>query len=87
MAEQLVKKISETDMTQFTTAELQTDLAACITDIKLCKKALAIGITHYNKSSVGIRLSANTVIQRVIEEELTRRKRNLQKQLLRNIQN
>lgn len=63
------------DMEKFTTAELHTDLAACIEDIKVCKEALAMGINYYNegKSRVGIRLSVNSLIKKAIEDELIER--------------
>ena len=64
-----------TDMRKFTTTELNTDLAACIEDIKVCKDALAVGIKYYNegKNRVGIRLSVNSLIKKAIEDELTKR--------------
>ena len=75
MAELLTQKINETDMTQFSTAELEADLTASITDIKVCKEALALGITRYSGGTVGRRLSVNIEIQKMIEKELARRKK------------
>ena len=62
-------------MSEFTTEELENDLAATKTDIILCEKALSLGIKVYNPGdSVQHRLDVNLRIERLIETELSFRK-------------
>ena len=67
------------DMTQFQIEQLNADRLAGIKEIKVCKEALASGITHYFSERgsryrrFGERLSIDTEILRAIDKELLRR--------------
>ena len=64
------------DLTPFATEELENDLRECAKDIKVCRGALRVGVISHHGRSVGERLSRNTLLHQVIENELDKRKKN-----------
>jgi hypothetical protein len=55
-------------------AKLKQDLDESYVDIKVCEKALLLGITKYNSGSVRKRLNDNQYFVGVITAEIQRRK-------------
>ena len=63
-----------TEMTKIPTAELRTDLAESLADIRLCETALRSDVTYYSvDKSVNYRLDINRKIVDRIKAELARR--------------
>jgi len=63
------------DITKIPQSELESDLADTVKDILVCQAALKVGIDTYGKGdSTQHRLDVNLRIERMITNELNRRK-------------
>jgi hypothetical protein len=61
------------DITQFTTEDLQADLADTLEDIVMCQIALVFGGVQYSRETLWKRLDENLAIRRMITDELRSR--------------